>query len=220
MNGKGIISNKKKMSINKEKLRDKIRGLKLENFANNDGDYYNLAAHMFSNAIKFPLFKNSKIIALFASKKVSYEIYTDKLINYSIGTGKTVYLPRCITETRDLEFIRILDLDGETEIGTFSLREPKKNMTTANQKEFMENLELIFVPGMAFDLYGNRLGFGSGYYDNFLNKLQKINSGVTIIGLAFGFQILNDFIPHEEHDSRVDYIISPEGIFKIKISEF
>ena len=60
-----------------------------------------------SNVLKFPLHVSSEKIALFASKKASFEIHTDELILKSINKGKNVYLPRCLTKSHDLEYIQI-----------------------------------------------------------------------------------------------------------------
>ena len=69
-------------------------------------------------------------------------------------------------------------------------------------------MDLLIVPGIAFDLHGNRLGHGMGYYDNFLrNKGQ-----MKVIGLAFDFQITkNRFLPHSRHDMKVDNVVTETG---------
>ena len=188
--------------------------MKIKNFTHNSLKYYRLSEQMFKQIINYEFYVKSKVIGIFVSKRASYEISTDKLIKYSIKIGKELYIPRCITNTRDLEFIKIINLDSETEIGTFSLREPKKSILAGNQMDFLKKCEIMFVPGMAFDKSGNRLGFGSGYFDKFLNKFRKYNKDNVVICLAFDFQILSQEIPHNSQDANVDFLISQTGIQK------
>ena len=195
--------------MKKQEARDLIKAKKIEEFLNKDRAYYNSSSLMVSNVLQFPLFKSSKKIALFASKKVSFEIHTDALITQSIKVGKEVFLPRCIIATHDLEYVKIHDLEQDVEIGAYSIREPKQSIEIQDQKEVFKHFDLIFVPGVAFDTHGNRLGFGSGYYDNFIKSVRKIRYDIPVIALAFDFQLLENEIPHNAKDEKVDYIITP-----------
>ena len=202
--------------MKKQELREKIRNLKSEHFAYNNQAYYNLSSQMVSNVLLFPLYNSSTTekIALFASKKASFEISTDILVGKSIEMGKHVYLPRCVTSSRDLEYIRIKNLNQDTEIGAFSIREPCKNMEIEDQDSLLRNFDIALVPGVAFDLHGNRLGFGSGYYDKFIRKLRQLDSDLKVVALAFDFQVYNEEIPNNAKDEKVDYIITPSAFFK------
>ncbi|TFG17329.1 MAG: 5-formyltetrahydrofolate cyclo-ligase [Promethearchaeota archaeon] len=202
--------------MRKQDLREEIKNLKMKYFVNDDSNYYTLSSQMVSNVLNFPLHVVSEKIALFASKKASFEIYTDGLVQQCNDSGKEVYLPRCITPTRDLEFVQIIDLEQDMEIGAFSLREPKLTLSRIDQASVFKNFDLVYVPGVAFDMVGNRLGFGSGYYDNFIKILRKINGEVPVVALAFDFQVRNEEIPHNAKDEKVDYIITPSSIFKTK----
>ena len=68
----------------------------------------------------------------------------------------------------------------------------------------------MIMPGAGFDLYGNRIGYGGGYYDKFIDKY---NIEAIKIALAYSAQIV-DFIEADEHDKNVDYIISEKKIIK------
>ncbi len=201
--------------MNKEDLRNRIRKLKNNNFAQNMEQYYWKAEEILNHVVEFEFFKKSTNIGFFASKLSSYEVFTDDLVNFSLENKKKVYLPRCIIEIHNLEFIEIKNLKNDTVIATFSLREPKLDLSIENQENILKKMDIIFVPGMAFDLQGNRMGFGNGYYDRFLSNLKEINPNIPIVGLAFDFQIFNENIPHEEYDVKINYVISPTGILKI-----
>ncbi|TAJ14149.1 5-formyltetrahydrofolate cyclo-ligase [Marinilabiliaceae bacterium JC017] len=66
-------------------------------------------------------------------------------------------------------------------------------------------IELVFVPGMAFDQFGNRMGRGKGYYDRILNRIPQAKT----IGLAYDFQMVKN-VPVEPHDYKLDAVISPD----------
>jgi 5-formyltetrahydrofolate cyclo-ligase len=80
--------------------------------------------------------------------------------------------------------------------GSFHILEPQSN-------QYAGPLDLIVVPGMAFDRQGHRLGRGKGYYDRFLIKYPEVKT----IGICFDFQLLDE-VPAEPHDQLIDEIIS------------
>ena len=84
-------------------------------------------------------------------------------------------------------------------IGKFGVREPAANCAEIPLNRF----DLLLVPGMAFDLYGHRLGRGQGFYDRILAEASGIKCGV-----AYDFQLL-ELIPTEAHDAKVDFIFTP-----------
>ena len=200
--------------VRKQELREEVKSRKLEHFMNTDSEYYLLSSQMVQNVLHFPLFETSNHVALFASKKASYEIHTDELVSISMELGKNVYLPRCITSSHDLEYLKITNIEQDVEIGAYSLREPKKTLPVEDKEIIFTRFDLVFVPGVAFDLHGNRLGFGSGYYDKFLKSLREDRPYIPIVALAFDFQVFDFEIPHNAKDEIVDFIITSSAIFK------
>jgi 5-formyltetrahydrofolate cyclo-ligase len=94
------------------------------------------------------------------------------------------------------------------EVGAYNILEPRQDTI----KEIpIESIDLILVPGVVFDIHGNRIGHGKGYYDRLLNDTQNIPH----VGLAFGFQIV-DAVPVEGHDLPVDIIVTEERIIECK----
>ncbi|MHA1339553.1 MAG: 5-formyltetrahydrofolate cyclo-ligase [Promethearchaeota archaeon] len=141
------------------------------------------------------------------------------LITKSILIGKKVVLPRCIKNKfgkNDLEFIQIHDFKKDTEIGCFSILEPKKEIIDNNKEISLKDLDVIFVPGLAFDIKGNRLGYGAGYYDNFLKRLLSLNNRVVIIGVCFEFQLLTGLIPKDSHDVKMQYLTTSNRFIKCR----
>lgn len=195
--------------MSKEQFRNHVRSLKAKFFKEEEA-YFHHSRLMTERLLESDIYKKAKNIAIFASKKASWEIQTDEIINQALDDDKSVYIPRCLTETKELEFLEINDLDKDTKMGAFALREPRHDISIPDQKQLLQTLDVIFVPGMAFYAKnGKRLGFGSGYYDRFLAKLNDLNPNAPKVGLGFDFQVFDTPIPFSDHDSQVDSIFSP-----------
>lgn len=132
------------------------------------------------------------------------EINTKILIEDALEDGKEVCVPKVIN--KEMVFIKINSLENLV-TSNYGILEPVGDKNNFN----VDNLGLIIMPGLAFDKQGNRLGYGGGYYDKFLSN-NKIN--VKKIALAYNFQIL-DKVPSEEHDIKVDSIITEEKEIEI-----
>jgi 5-formyltetrahydrofolate cyclo-ligase len=74
-----------------------------------------------------------------------------------------------------------------------------------------EKIDIVIVPGVVFDIYRNRIGMGGGFYDRFL---KNISEETKKIALAFEFQVLNEKLPVDENDVKVDVIITEGRIIK------
>ena len=74
-----------------------------------------------------------------------------------------------------------------------------------------EILDVVIVPALAFDSKKNRIGFGGGYYDTFLEKVRQKNNKALFIGVCYDFQII-DHIPTEKHDVTLDFVVSENKI--------
>ena len=74
-----------------------------------------------------------------------------------------------------------------------------------------EILDVVIVPALAFDSKKNRIGFGGGYYDTFLEKVRQKNNKALFIGVCYYFQII-DNIPTEKHDVTLDFVVSENKI--------
>ncbi|RKW35813.1 MAG: 5-formyltetrahydrofolate cyclo-ligase [Leptotrichia sp.] len=83
----------------------------------------------------------------------------------------------------------------------------------SSSKEYYDEkiLDLIVVPGIGFDCKKNRIGFGGGFYDNFLTKVRKMKKGILCVAVCYDFQIVEK-IPTEEHDVRVDAVVSEKRV--------
>ena len=86
-------------------------------------------------------------------------------------------------------------------------------MLEPSQKKKIFVPKLMLVPLLAFDNNNNRLGYGKGFYDRFLNKFLRIKKNITTIGVAFSFQKYNK-LPVSNLDIKLDYILTEKGLKK------
>lgn len=152
---------------------------------------------------KMALFQNAKTILFYVS--YGNEVNTHDMIKESIAMGKNVVVPKSVTKNNTLILSKLKSWD-DLEIGAYNILEPKKETI---EEVDVESIDLIIVPGVVFDEKGNRIGHGKGYYDRLLNDSQNIPN----IGLAFELQIVEN-IESEQHDERIDVIITEERIMK------
>lgn len=133
------------------------------------------------------------------------EVYTHGIINAWFSQDKEVCVPRVLKgKGRSMEAVKISSLE-ELEQGTFGVLEPpleQKNIITP------ASIDVVIVPGCAFDLNRNRMGYGAGYYDRFL---KLISHNCLKVGIAFDFQIMEK-IPCNELDIPMDILITEERI--------
>ena len=127
------------------------------------------------------------------------------LAQAAIGQGKNVAIPRYEAAADSYEACRIKDLTQDLSPGRYGIREPREKCEVVALKR----LDLILVPGVAFDLQGRRLGRGKGYYDRLLAAARGQTCGV-----AFDQQIVHQ-VPVEPHDSDVNWILTPSRWIKL-----
>jgi len=146
-----------------------------------------------------PLYKSANAIALYSS--VQNEAATEKIRDHSLQNGKRVIYPRLLAD-RKLEFVEI-ESASELAAGKSGIAEP------VGDKVFSRCGEvdlLLIVPGVAFDLTGNRLGRGQAWYDR---VIRQWGSRATPVGLAYEFQVI-DHVPVDPWDEKVLFISTQE----------
>ncbi len=133
------------------------------------------------------------------------EVNTYPLVTWCLANDKTVIAPYCIQSQRKIIPFEISNLTNDLTKSTFGVMEPKHDLL---KEANIDNIDLIIVPGVVFDMHCNRIGFGAGYYDRFLPK--KSNT-TTTIGIAYDYQVV-DKIPTNEYDVPLDLVITEKRI--------
>ena len=146
-------------------------------------------------------YKKAKKIFIYIS--YSSEINTKEIINKALKDNKKIYIPRTEFKTRHMDAVEITSLDNLVE-STYGILEPSKEAPYIEPNE----LDLIVVPGVAFDRNGGRMGYGAGFYDRYFKKIKKENiKKIVKLALAYELQI-HDEVPMNDQDVPVDYIIT------------
>ena len=143
------------------------------------------------------VFRRAKTVLCYVS--LPYEVETWRLIKQMLESGKRVAVPR--VQKRSLMLSEIGDPATELAPGSFGVWEPRPQ---ALRPVRIDELDLVLVPGLAFDQQGHRLGHGQGYFDRLLTRLSDIT---PTVGLCFDFQLF-DRLPTRPHDQAVQTVLS------------
>ena len=144
-----------------------------------------------------PEFKSARVILFFASFRS--EVDTGPMIRRALAFGKRVVLPK--VTGAELALHEISDLDRDVSPGTWGIPEPH-----GPEPVTLEEIDLIIVPGAAYDEQGNRVGYGAGFYDKLLTAFRKMT-----VALAFEAQIVPN-VPTEMHDIPIKKIVTERRI--------
>lgn len=147
--------------------------------------------------ISLPSFQNARTVMLYAS--TAREPESHELIKVCLRE-KRVFLPKVTKENITCEVFLFRDLSP----GAHGILEPKY----AKAADPL-HIDVILIPGLAFDKKGYRIGHGGGYYDRFLQK-----TGAVKIGVCFEFQLL-DKVPKEKHDVKMDVVVTEHIVRKM-----
>ncbi|MCK4509003.1 MAG: 5-formyltetrahydrofolate cyclo-ligase [Desulfuromonadales bacterium] len=140
------------------------------------------------------LFHRAECLALYSA--IHNEVLTETVSARAFELGKTLVYPRIKDD--DLEFVEVLSLADLTR-GAFGVLEPQGDRLRA-----VEELDLVVVPGVAFDQSGHRLGYGRGFYDR---TLSACRADCAKVGLAYDSQLL-DTLPVAEHDQKLSVLMT------------
>jgi len=148
-------------------------------------------------------FARAACIALYSP--AHNETDTSGILEAAFAAGKRVLYPAVCGERmvfRQVEEIRSLTA------GSFGILEP----CPTGVDHHADEPDLIVVPGVAFDLHGHRVGYGKGYYDRFL---QHPGRTAHLVGLCHDFQLIDGEIPAQEHDIRMELIVTDRRTIRV-----
>ena len=155
------------------------------------------SSKIFSKLIKTKIISEAKSIGCYYS--IGSEVRTQEIINHFLSENKSVSLPK--VSQNSMSFRRIKDLT-KLEKGEYDIAEPK-DTAPIEQKH-----DVILVPCVGLDNDGNRIGYGVGFYDKYLE-----DKNVTKIALAYSKQIVKT-IPASANDVKMDWIITEKDVIK------
>ena len=146
--------------------------------------------------------------AVMAYCSMPEEVGTRAILEDALARNKRLLLPRCVPGEKRFEAVEVRDLERDLTPGRFrGLLEPLRELPAWSGDD---ELDLIVVPGVAFDRAGRRLGFGAGMYDRFLAQHPK----PWRVGLAYELQVL-DAVPSDDYDVAVHAVLTEKGFLPI-----
>jgi 5-formyltetrahydrofolate cyclo-ligase len=149
-----------------------------------------------------PAYDSAKIVMWYVD--AGSEVRTRHVLPAALGHGKKIVVPWCVVETNQLELFWLEDM-GELVEGAYKILEPKTELRELPAKKLKpEELDLVMVPGTAFDVRGGRMGQGKGYYDRLLSNAR---TDAPLVGMAFDCQIFDE-IPVAAHDVFMDFVLT------------
>ncbi|OBZ85650.1 5-formyltetrahydrofolate cyclo-ligase [Choanephora cucurbitarum] len=164
-------------------------------------------------------FKNSKNISVYISMP-SGEIMTKDIIRYILNSDKRCYIPRCHKNTMDMVRITTIEDFESLPNNKWNIPEPPLDQPRQNALEQgSDGLDLILVPGVAFDRNRNRIGHGKGYYDRYIRQCklwaeQNQLPPPKTVALSLEEQIVEPGrIPLEDTDQTLDTVLTCTTIY-------
>ncbi len=151
------------------------------------------------------IYKNANMIMAYIDFR--NEVQTEKIIKTAIADGKRIVIPISVVETRQLILSELINYDTELESGAYGILEPKAEYIRETDAKLVD---LVLIPGVAFDERGFRVGYGAGYYDRFL---ETVRPDTSKIALAFELQMV-EYAFEDSHDVPVDMIVTEDRIIK------
>lgn len=151
------------------------------------------------NVRRLKEYRPARTLLIYMSTPI--EVDTVQIIKNAWADGKRVAVPRCIPDSRDMEFHYIDSFDCLSP-GTFSVLEPSPDLPIVTDFSGC----LMIVPGMQFDMKGYRIGYGKGYYDRYMVRFTGISAGICYS------QELKPFMYHGRYDRQVDIVVTDKRI--------
>jgi 5-formyltetrahydrofolate cyclo-ligase len=183
--------------MNKNNFRKKYLSLRT---GISDEDLEDLSIAIANNSLKLPIweFSNYHIFLPIINKK---EINTEFILHILQGKDKSILVPK-VENNKEMSHILLQD-NTALKLSNYGIPEPISGIEILPSK-----IDVVFVPLLAYDIKGNRLGYGKGFYDRFL---EKCNSEALLIGISLFEPELE--IPNEKTDIPLNFCITPTKIY-------
>lgn len=159
-----------------------------------------ISREIMARFMSLPEYEQARTVMFYID--VRAEVRTRNDLQKALESGKKIVVPYCVDG--ELELFHLENMD-ELETGMYKILEPRQDLRTVEAKRVdVEQLDLIMVPGVAFDSVGGRTGHGKGYYDKLLEHARL---ETPLVGVAFDCQIFPE-IPMESHDIFMDRVVT------------
>jgi len=183
--------------MDKKELRERIKQDR-EKYSQEEIDDWNSSIK--KSLEEFVEYQEAETVFFYVS--FGREVDTTGLIKDALSSGKYVVVPYYDGKSYSISYLTDFN---DLEPGRLGILEPKKDKI---HEADLESIDVMIIPGLAFDKQGNRVGYGEGNYDNFMK-----NTCAMKIALCYNFQLFED-VPHKEHDVPINMIITQDKILR------
>lgn len=187
----------------KQALRSRISAMR-NSLSPNDRTY--MSRKIISAVMEMEQLKAASVIFLYASFRS--EVITDELICTLLNSGKKIALPRTVGSA--IDFYPVSSMD-ELVSGQLGIREPAGIDET---KIVPSHADVMLLPGVVFDKFGSRIGYGKGCYDRCIGSLSP-DERPLLVGLCYSIQLLDYKLPCEATDIPMNYIVTENKLYSI-----
>ena len=165
-----------------------------------------LSRQIVARFMQLPEYLDARTVMFYVD--VRTEVRTRHNLQAALDSGKKIVVPWCLDG--ELELFHLENMD-ELEVGMYKILEPRSELREVEAKSIdVAELDLVMVPGVAFDRRGARMGHGKGYYDKLL---QHARHDAPLVALAFECQLFPE-IPTEDHDIFMDKILTEQATYQ------
>ena len=188
------------METNKKDLRNKYKSLR-KNLSEQEIEEMSLA--IANKLLTLPIWEKT-YFHIFLSIIEQKEIDTELILHLLSGKDKEIIISKSDFETREMIHFLLTD-NTKIKKNEYNIPEPVDGIEVPSNK-----IDVVFIPLLAYDTKGNRVGYGKGFYDKFLSECKP---DVIKIGLSFfePEELISDIF---EGDVKLDYCVSPNGIYE------
>lgn len=169
--------------------------------------------------LEVPQYQSASSVGLFLSMPKG-EIDTDTVLKHAMDNGKTIYVPEVGKnfELANMELVKVVVEEGSKDTifhqswprNKWGIPEPPETMPIETAKP--GDIDVLIVPGLAFDHNGDRCGQGKGYYDRFIQRMcqEKDKKAPFLVAVALQAQLVDEKIPVAQYDRRMDMVLLPD----------
>ncbi|HEV8060537.1 MAG TPA: 5-formyltetrahydrofolate cyclo-ligase [Gemmataceae bacterium] len=195
-------------TVERPTFQERKKQLREQAHANRNAqpDKEDLSRLILERFVALPEYRAANVVMYYVD--VRSEVRTRHFLPEALKHDKKIVVPYCVDG--ELELFHLTSMD-ELAIGMYKILEAKVELRSLPEKRFSpQQLDLVMVPGVAFDRSGARMGHGFGYYDKLL---QHARPEAPLIALAFECQLFSE-IPTQEHDIFMDKIITEKAVYE------
>ncbi len=185
----------------KAEIRKRILGIRT---GLSDEEVTSKSESIVQKVIKTPEYREADNILLYAD--YCREVMTRGIFEDALLHREKIYFPRVDKLTNTMDFFQVISI-RQLDRGYKDILEPREDVRT-RYKFLPREDTLAILPGVAFDTSGYRIGYGKGFYDRFLASRRQLST----MALAYSCQIIDE-IPRDEHDIKMDKIVTEEIIY-------